>query len=90
MSNKLEETIKNGVDKGLSYYLCKLAFIYLILLFIQHLFNMFTIDHDDTDPIDGSSGLKVFIDNRTNCQYISADNSGITPRLNADGKQICN
>ncbi len=44
---------------------------------------------DDSDPRDGISGFEVFTDNLTGCQYIGWGWKAITPRLGADGKQIC-
>lgn len=50
---------------------------------------------DDSDPPNGRSGFDVFTDAKTGCQYIGWPRSmwggaAITPRLGADGKQICN
>lgn len=45
---------------------------------------------DDSDPPEGRSDLIVYTDHLTGCQYLrSSSYSGITPRLAADGKQIC-
>jgi hypothetical protein len=46
-------------------------------------------DRDDTDPPDGRSGLSLYTDSKTGCQYLRAGISGLTPRLDRDGKQIC-
>jgi len=50
---------------------------------------------DDSDPPGGRSGFDVFTDAKTGCQYIGWSRSiwggaAITPRLGADGKQLCN
>lgn len=48
---------------------------------------------DNSDPPEGRSGFEVFTDSLTGCQYIGwgdgAQGKAITPRMNADGKQIC-
>ena len=31
----------------------------------------------------------VYVDDLTGCQYLRTYKGGITPRLNKDGKQIC-
>lgn len=48
--------------------------------------------YDNTDDKENSvrSGMSLFTDNLTGCQYLSGGLfGGITPRLNADGKQVC-
>lgn len=44
---------------------------------------------DDTDPSDGRSGLKIYTDSGTGCQYLSVSGGGVTPRLSVDGQPIC-
>ena len=44
---------------------------------------------DDSDPPNGASGMGVHTDALTGCQYLSRYRGGITPRMGADGKQIC-
>lgn len=45
-------------------------------------------DRDDTDPPNKRSGLKLLIDHKTGCHYL-VHKGGLTPRLDSDGKQIC-
>jgi hypothetical protein len=46
--------------------------------------------HDDTDPPDGRSGLALYRDALTGCEYVGHPwPGGITPRLRADGSQVC-
>lgn len=45
------------------------------------------LSHDDSDPTGGSSGMMVYTDNLTGCQYLGHDS--LTPRMGNDGKQIC-
>jgi len=44
---------------------------------------------DDSDPVEGSSGMKPRTDALTGCQYLTYPNGGITPRMDRDGKQVC-
>lgn len=45
---------------------------------------------DDTDSPDGKrSGLTVYTDHKTGCQYLGTILGGITPRLDKEGKPIC-
>ena len=51
--------------------------------------------HDDTDSANVKSGLSVYTDYGTGCQYLAVgfkyigSNGGLTPRLGVDGKPIC-
>jgi nitrogen fixation-related uncharacterized protein len=47
--------------------------------------------YDDTDNAvtEERSGLAIRIDHRTKCQYLVTWLGGITPRMGADGKQVC-
>jgi hypothetical protein len=50
--------------------------------------EMFTSSTDNSDTSRWNrSGMGVHIDALTGCQYLTSN--GITPRLGADGKQIC-
>ena len=42
--------------------------------------------YDDTDADGTRSGLGLYTDARTGCQYLSAGGSGIVPRVDTDGK----
>lgn len=48
---------------------------------------------DETDPPDGRSGMGLRIDHGTGCHYLTSASligeSGITPRLRADGTHYC-
>jgi hypothetical protein len=45
---------------------------------------------DDTDDRanNHASGMSLYTDYGTGCQYVRAGGS-LTPRMNADGKQVC-
>ncbi|TQI78737.1 hypothetical protein FHU10_1222 [Serratia fonticola] len=44
-----------------------------------------------TDETDGTSrsGMALYIDAGTGCQYLAVSGSGITPRMDKDGYQVC-
>jgi len=49
-----------------------------------------TPSKDDSDPEDGRSGMSIYTDNLTGCQYLSKPGlGGLSPRMSADGNQIC-
>lgn len=51
----------------------------------------YTTSHprDDTDPPDGRSGMRLYVDHGTGCQYLQAPSSNLIPRLNASGTHLC-
>lgn len=49
---------------------------------------LYVIGGDSTDGATRSN-MKLHTDAMTGCQYLSVAGGGITPRLGADGKQIC-
>ena len=63
------------------------------IILITYLLNHFNVGFDDTDNHDTHirSGLVIYTDYRTGCQYLQGGFFGdnITPRLGKDGKQIC-
>jgi hypothetical protein len=46
---------------------------------------------DDTDDRTNNhaSGMALYTDYGTGCQYVRAGGGGITPRMGADGRQVC-
>lgn len=66
----------------------------LIYVCIWFLASMFT-PYDSTDDAENSerSGMRLYIDHGTGCQYLSGGGLfgpiGITPRLDSDGDQVC-
>ncbi len=67
-----------------------LAIFFAIFVFIHTCGGtIFFARRDDTDPPKGHSGLRIFIDHRTGCHYIGNPLGGITPRLDAKGKHVC-
>ncbi len=44
--------------------------------------------HDDTDPQNGRSGMSLFVDYGTGCEYLGLFWPTV-PRMASDGKQVC-
>lgn len=61
------------------------AAVLMLLIWLSHDWPY----HDDTDPPDGHSGLSLYTDHRTGCQYLGVLFGGLTPRLGPDGRQLC-
>ena len=61
-----------------------IAFMWLFALVA----NAFGWGFDSTDGGE-RSGLGLYTDNLTGCQYLSAGGFGITPRLDKSGRHIC-
>ena len=66
---------------------------FMIVVMIYGFMSFFTwalgIGKDSTDSNSGRSGMRLYIDNKTGCHYLGEFFGNLTPRLNADGKQIC-
>ena len=47
-------------------------------------------DRDDTDPSEGKrSGMTLFTDHGTGCQYLGRAFTALIPRLDRDGNHVC-
>lgn len=46
------------------------------------------VPRDDTDGPERRSGMSLYTDAGTGCQYVGAS-GGLTPRLDAEGKPMC-
>ncbi len=44
---------------------------------------------DDSDPENGVSGMNVYRDNLTGCEYLGITHGGLTPRMDRNGQQVC-
>lgn len=65
-----------------------LGAILIAQMAINYANSYFQIGWDDSDA-QAPSGLKIYTDSRTNCQYLSSQSGGLTPRLDRTGIQIC-
>ena len=50
---------------------------------------MVLLPRDTTDPPGGRSGISLYVDSLTGCHYLGTLFGGLTPRLDAEGEQIC-
>jgi len=66
---------------------------FIIIVMINVILNRFHIGFDDSDDWDNHkrSGLIIYTDYKSGCQYLQGGFFGdnITPRLDENGKQIC-
>lgn len=74
--------------KNFLYRIAPGVLLMLAILFGLNIINEF-VPHDNSDPPNGGrSGMSVFTDYLTGCQYLSQRGT-LTPRLDKNGKQIC-
>lgn len=69
-------------------YVGIVAAAFIIVISIATLVGEVT-PYDSTDPVDGRSGMRLYTDAGTGCQYVGAPSVGLTPRMAADGRQVC-
>lgn len=63
----------------------------LVLVIVgSFLVQAWPVPKDATEPENGRSGLRLYIDSGTGCEYLGGGSSGaVTPRLDSSGKPIC-
>jgi hypothetical protein len=78
------------IYKGLVEFTKWLAMWYLIAMLFNYVaINLFGFGIDDSDKDKNHrSGVKVITDYKTGLQYLESGRGGITPRLDANGKQV--
>ncbi len=79
----MADAVFDGVTKAVAWICAVIIVLGLIDSAIRY------PQKDDTDPSGGRSGLKIYTDSGTGCQYLSVSGGGVTPRLSADGQPIC-
>lgn len=60
-----------------------------LLIGLVGILTLWPTPYDSTDAPGERSGLRLLTDNKTGCQYLQGGLSGITPRMDANGKQVC-
>jgi hypothetical protein len=83
-----------GAHAAFGAFICAAALITINDVLIWALDEMklsgFVQPYDDTDDPRGTrSNMGLLRDHGTGCQYLRVRGSGITPRLNPDGTQVC-
>lgn len=68
------------------------AFLIIAFFLVSVVFNRFKIDYDETDSKKQRkrSGMKLRIDYGTGCHYLESSNGVLIPRVDENGKHICN
>ncbi len=82
-----DDWLKEGVFQGVYKWSLRLVQIITWIIIFNWIFFWLPIFKDSTDPPRGRSGMEIKIDALTGCQYLSY--SGLTPRLDANGNQMC-
>lgn len=65
-----------------------IAWLFLFIMFITWIISISPLGRDSTDG-DERSNMELHTDNLTGCQYLSVPHGGLYPRLNIDGKPMC-
>lgn len=67
-------------------FFCVLGLVLGFLLVARYFYPP---ERDDTDGPEKRSGMALYIDYRTGCHYLGNPFGGITPRLDQDGRHMC-
>lgn len=59
-----------------------------VCVYIAVLFRTSTPAPEAGTPT-GDTHIRIYTDKETGCQYLGFNQSGITPRMHADGTQMC-
>jgi hypothetical protein len=82
--------VKAQIEAAIWNVVGKMATVYLFIVLALLVVDRFTsIGKDDSDPVDGRSGMRILTDHKTGCQYMYAQRGGLTPRIARDGLPIC-
>lgn len=65
-----------------------ILFFIICTLIFSWLATIFQIGFDSTDGA-SRSGMKIYTDAMTGCEYLSSQTGGLTPRLDKNSKHIC-
>ena len=82
--------MENAVAKGMSKVIRELFMCFIFVWILLWIYSYTPFGRDSTDPsYGGRSGFSIKTDAFTGCQYLESHH-GLTPRLDRNGKQICN
>ncbi len=86
-----DERLRINIAKGLADGAWRIATsIAVCLLLLWAIGKIWPADYDATGPGDGErSGMRLYTDAQTGCQYLATPGSSLTPRLSATGEHIC-
>lgn len=93
MSNydkRAASTLKEGIYSGFFRFFAVAFFILAVLSILGDLISLTPLSRDDSDPgtWGARSGMAVYVDHKTGCEYLSAG-GGFGPRLDSTGHQVC-
>lgn len=71
-----------------NWLIYKAGAICAIALIISYTISSCTNPYDSTDAPGKRSGMRLYHDAKTGCEYLSAPNGGLTPRLDVDNKHV--
>lgn len=63
--------------------------IFIVIIALSWIGNFFHWNWDDSDSVSTRSGMKVFTDAKTGCEYLGRPHGGIIQRFDKIGKQVC-
>lgn len=66
-----------------------LIWFLLTIFILKTVFHYLPIGRDSTDGYE-RSGMILRVDALSGCHYLESEHGGLTPRLGADGRQLCN
>lgn len=82
-----DERLRINIAKGLADGAWRIAAsIAVCLLLLWAVGKIWPADYDVTDE---SSGMRLYTDAQTGCQYLATPGGSLTPRLSAMGGHIC-
>lgn len=86
-----DERLRINIGKGLADGAWRIATsIAICLLLLWAVGKIWPADRDSTDPTEGDrSGMRLYTDTQTGCQYLATPGGSLTPRLSATGEHIC-
>lgn len=86
-----DERLRINIAKGLADGVQSVAaYVGMLCIALWAVGKIWPADYDATDPGDGErSGMRLYTDAQTGCQYLATPGSSLTPRLSATGEHIC-
>jgi hypothetical protein len=81
--------VASGVKDALLWLIGLILIAQVALALVNRVIASSDFERDDTDPAGGRSDMRILTDARTSCQYLMASRGGLTPRLDKDGKHMC-
>ena len=86
-----DEHLQRNIAKGLADGAHRIAaYVGMLCIALWLASKIWPADRDATDPAEGErSGMRLYTDAQTGCQYSATSGGSLTPRLSATGEHIC-